>query len=76
MVVKCLGASRLIISIWDKRKLVASNVKLSTYSGAFLKTDPPMSVQPLYNPLHANAESLVKGRSHDTVSMETHTPPS
>ena len=29
-----------------------------------------------FNPLHANAESLVKGRSHDTVSMETHTPPS
>ena len=29
-----------------------------------------------HNPLHANAESLVKGRSHDTVSMETHTHPS
>ena len=28
------------------------------------------------NPLHANAESLVNGRSHDTVSMETHTHPS
>ena len=29
----------------------------------------------VYIPLHAIAESLVKGRACDIVSMETHTPP-